>query len=77
MQQPAIVFRNVWKSYPSYHHVTGGIKNFLFHLPQAIRDIRQRRTALEDDNFEIPRGTKFGVVGKNGAGKSTTLGLIA
>ena len=76
-QTPAIVFRDVWKSYPSYNHITGGIKSFLFHLPKAIQELRQRRTALEGINFEIPRGTKFGFVGRNGAGKSTTLGLIA
>lgn len=76
-QAPAIVFRDVWKSYPSYNHITGGIKSFLFHLPKAIQELRQRRTALEGINFEIPRGTKFGFVGRNGAGKSTTLGLIA
>lgn len=76
-QAPAIVFRDVWKSYPSYNHITGGIKSFLFHLPKAIQELRQRRTVLEGINFEIPRGTKFGFVGRNGAGKSTTLGLIA
>ena len=53
MNQPAIKFSNVWKSYPSYRHVTGGIKSFLFNLPQALRELRQRRTALEDISFEI------------------------
>lgn len=77
MDTPAIAFCNVWKSYPSYHHVTGGIKNFLFHLPQAIRELNERRFALEGVSFDIPRGMKFGFVGRNGAGKSTTLGLIA
>ena len=77
MNDLAIIFRNVWKSYPSYNHITGGIKSFLFHLPQAIQELNQRRTALEGISFEIPRGSKFGFVGRNGAGKSTTLGLIA
>lgn len=77
MQESSIIFRDVWKSYPSYNHVVGGIKSFLFHLPQAIGELRRRRMALEGVSFDIPRGMKFGFVGRNGAGKSTTLGLIA
>jgi hypothetical protein len=33
MSEPVIVFDHVSKSYPLYHHMTGGIKNFLFNLP--------------------------------------------
>lgn len=77
MDDVAVSFENVWKSYPSYNRVTGGIKSFLFHLPQAVRELNGRRTVLEDVSFEIRRGETFGFIGRNGAGKSTTLGLIA
>tara|TARA_B100001250_G_scaffold282412_1_gene244623 strand:- start:927 stop:1619 length:693 start_codon:yes stop_codon:yes gene_type:complete len=61
-----------------YHHFTGGIKNFLFHLPSAIRSMRStRRTVLENVDFEIISGETVGIIGKNGAGKSTVLGLLA
>lgn len=34
------------------------------------------RPALQDLTLEIPRGAMFGLLGHNGAGKSTTFGLI-
>lgn len=75
--ETAVRFENVWKSYPSYTRLTGGIKSFLFNLPQAVRELRSRRTVLEDVSLEIKKGETFGFIGRNGAGKSTTLGLIA
>ncbi|MEM7091745.1 MAG: metal ABC transporter ATP-binding protein [Actinomycetota bacterium] len=38
---------------------------------------RRKRLALEDVTFEIPAGTVTSVVGPNGGGKSTLLGLIS
>lgn len=73
----AIAFRHVFKSYPSYYHVTGGIKNVLFHLSSTAQELARRRSVLEDVSFEIKKGECFGFIGRNGAGKSTTLGLIA
>ncbi|MDR1396727.1 MAG: ATP-binding cassette domain-containing protein [Desulfarculales bacterium] len=77
MREVAVAFGDVWKSYPSYMHVVRGIKAFLFNLPQVFKDLYSRRTALEGLSFEIYKGENFGFIGNNGAGKSTTLGLIA
>lgn len=78
MSGPAIVFDRVYKSYPIYHHITGGVKTFLFHLPKALKSFRQSRyEALRDISFEVREGENLGIIGRNGAGKSTTLGLIA
>jgi len=78
MNQPVIIFDNVSKSYPLYHHITGGIKNFLFHLPKALSSIKNSRyEVLKDVSFETYKGETLGIIGKNGVGKSTTLGLIA
>ncbi len=37
---------------------------------------RRTRRALDDVSFDVPRGTVFGLLGSNGAGKSTTFGLL-
>lgn len=34
------------------------------------------RVALQDVSFSVPRGSLFGLLGHNGAGKSTTIGTI-
>lgn len=78
MSETAIEFHKVYKSYPMYAAVKGGIKNFLFNAPKAIRAFRSGRfEALRDISFEIQRGESVGFVGNNGAGKSTILGLMA
>lgn len=77
MREPVISFHNVSKSYPLYRHIRG-IKNFLFNFSSSLKVIKDDRfEALRDINFEVYEGEKFGIIGRNGAGKSTTLGLIA
>ena len=75
--EPVIVFDRVSKSYPLYHHITGGVKHFIFNLPKAIRSMNSSYEVLRDVSFNVQKGETFGIIGKNGAGKSTTLGIMA
>jgi homopolymeric O-antigen transport system ATP-binding protein len=78
MSFPVIAFDQVSKSYPQYHQITGGLKRFIFNFPKAIKMFKTARyEALNNISFEVHPGEAVGIIGRNGAGKSTTLGLIA
>ena len=78
MNEPVIKFEDVSKAYPLYHHITGGIKNLFFHPTQVVNSLKHLKfQALKDISFDVKKGETFGIIGKNGAGKSTILGLIA
>ncbi len=78
MNEPAILFDRVSKSYHLYHPMTGGIKSFLFHLPEAVKTLKNSRyEVLREVTFQVGKGESLGIIGRNGAGKSTILGLIA
>ncbi|MCS5653561.1 MAG: ABC transporter ATP-binding protein [Candidatus Marinimicrobia bacterium] len=78
MNKAIIQCTDVRKDFPIYHHFTGGIKSFLFHFPTAIKEMRKSRfTAIKNISFEVSSGETVGIIGKNGAGKSTILGLLA
>lgn len=76
--EPVIRFKNVSKTYPLYHHITGGIKNLIFNFSEGLKLIKNSKyEALHDISFEVFKGETLGIIGKNGAGKSTILGLMA
>jgi lipopolysaccharide transport system ATP-binding protein len=69
----------VSKFYILNEHISSGLKNILLHLPGYLRDLQRKRIvhALREVSFDIVKGNSFGIIGRNGSGKSTILGLIA
>ena len=77
MQEPVISFQCVSKSYPYYRQITG-IKNFAFNIHRSLAALKRTQfEAVRDISFEVYRGENFGIIGHNGAGKSTMLEMIA
>src|SRR5579872_538006 len=75
----AIELLNVSKIYRRY----GGrqfstLKSALLQR-SILRDLQPSETfpALRDVSFSVPKGSTFGVIGRNGSGKSTALKLVA
>src|SRR6476619_986152 len=75
----AIELVNVTKIYRRY----GGrqfatLKSALLQR-SILRDLRASETfpALTDVSFSVPKGSTYGVIGRNGSGKSTALKLVA
>ncbi len=78
MEEKSVVFEDVWKYYPLYHQITGGIKRFLINLPAALKQMKESKFwAVNGLSFEVMKGEAFGIMGPNGAGKSTVMAMIA
>ena len=76
---PAIELSHVTKIYRRY----GGrqfstLKSALLQR-SILRDLRPEETfpALRDVSFRVTSGQTFGVIGRNGSGKSTALKVVA
>ena len=76
--EPVINFSHVTKEYPLYHHIGSGIKDLVFHPKRAFQLWKGRTyLAIEDITFTVGKGEAVALIGRNGAGKSTSLGLVA
>lgn len=70
----AIEVEGVSKSFRLYHERNQSLKAALM---RGRRAEYEEFWALRDVTFDIPEGSKFGLIGENGSGKSTLLKVIA
>jgi ABC-type polysaccharide/polyol phosphate transport system ATPase subunit len=80
MTAPRLVFDHVTKSFRDRTHprvLRDAIPSAVGLLLGRPEPARSRFTAVDDVSFEVAPGEALGVIGRNGAGKSTTLKLAA
>src|SRR6476660_5409289 len=75
----AIELTNVTKIYRRYSGRQFATLNSAQLQRSILRDLQPSETfpALTDVSFTVPRGSTYGVIGRNGSGKSTALKLVA
>src|SRR4030081_2966525 len=76
---PAITLTNVTKVYRRYSGKQFPTLKSALLQRSILRDLQPSETfpALADVSFSVPKGSTFGVMGRNGSGKSTALKLVA
>jgi ABC-type polysaccharide/polyol phosphate transport system ATPase subunit len=76
---PAITLTDVTKVYRRYSGKQFATLKSALLQRSILRDLRPSETfpALTGVSFTVPRGSTYGVIGRNGSGKSTALKLVA
>lgn len=69
-----VVVDGLWKTFRIYHQRSSTLKQAMLRRGVEIYD---EFWALRDVSFEVPAGTTFGLIGANGAGKSTMLKVLS
>ena len=79
MSQAAITLSHASKTYRRYGGRQFSTLKSALLSGDLVRQLRPEETfqALSDVSFTVPKGCTFGVVGRNGSGKSTALKLVA
>lgn len=76
-----IKFKSVTKDYTLHSNLPYGIKGVLLSPIKTLKTLKTLKTskfrALDNLSFDIKSGEAVALIGKNGAGKSTILSLIA
>lgn len=68
---------HVSKDFILPHERQNSLKGVFTSMPKRKDKTREVQHALKDINFEIKKGEFFGIVGRNGSGKSTMLKILA
>ena len=80
MSAPAIELVDVTKVYRRFSNGKqfATLKSALLQR-SILRDLSAAETfpALTDVSFQVPKGSTYGVIGRNGSGKSTALKVVA
>jgi ABC-type polysaccharide/polyol phosphate transport system ATPase subunit len=73
----AISVSKVGKTFRLPHEKQSSIKGALISLSKGGKRSYETQQVLKDISFEIKKGEFFGIVGRNGSGKSTMLKMLA
>lgn len=77
MNAPDIILRDIHKRYSLHNSVGHGYKLMLTDLLRGGLFRKKVHYALKGVSLTIRKGESVGIIGRNGAGKSTMLGLMA
>jgi lipopolysaccharide transport system ATP-binding protein len=74
---PVLRFDGVWKGYTDWSGAQRSVRGIVARRVPALRRGRNLRWALRDISLSLPAGSSLGLIGHNGAGKSTFLRLAS
>jgi ABC-2 type transport system ATP-binding protein len=77
MDDPAIKVEHLSKTFRLPHEKQNSIKGALIGVLRGGKRTYEKQQVLKDVSFEVQKGEFFGIVGRNGSGKSTMLKLLA